>query len=79
MSPACRNQVTVRTSDIRGAGTDAGVSVVLYGTQPDGTVIDSGRQVLDNSANNFERGQVDTFFVKCKDLGPLSRLVVGGA
>ena len=41
------------TSDIRGAGTDADVTVVLYGSQGD-----SGEQRLESSANDFERGKV---------------------
>ncbi len=33
-------------------------------------------QKLDNSANNFERGQVDTFMLKTKDVGDLKRVQV---
>lgn len=47
------------TSDVRGAGTDADVLLTLYGDKGD-----SGPLSLESSANNFERGQVDTFFVK---------------
>ncbi len=44
----------VYTSDIRGAGTDARVFINLFGA--DGST--SGRILLENSKNNFERGQV---------------------
>ena len=43
--------VTITTSDIKGAGTDASVFVTLFGTEGD-----SGRRALDTSKNNFERG-----------------------
>jgi hypothetical protein len=74
--------VTVRTSDIRGAGTDARVSIQIFGSGPSaegssgGPGLDSGLHVLDNSANNFERGAADTFLVSCQDLGPLTRVMV---
>lgn len=45
--------MVVTTSDVKNAGTDADVSVVLYGDKGD-----SGERRLENSANNFERGKV---------------------
>lgn len=39
-------QVTVYTSDIRGAGTDSDVFIIVYG--PNG---DTGERLLDNSTN----------------------------
>ncbi|KAK9824333.1 hypothetical protein WJX72_009517 [[Myrmecia] bisecta] len=65
----CDYQLVVHTSNLKGAGTDADISAVLYGASGD-----SGERKLDNSANNFERGQVDTFFIQCADLGPLQGL-----
>lgn len=45
-------KVTVLTGDKRGAGTDADVSIVLYGN-----LGDSGEWKLNNKTeNNFERG-----------------------
>ena len=82
MNGPLSTQVTVRTSDIRGAGTDAKVSIQIFGTGPaaEGSSgapgLDSGLHMLDNSANNFERGAVDTFLISCKDLGPVSRVMV---
>ncbi len=52
------SQVSVKTSDIRGAGTDANVYMTLFGEGPDGKVLKSTNFKLDNSANNFERGIV---------------------
>jgi hypothetical protein len=54
-------KVVVVTSDVRGAGTDADISMVMHGSKGD-----AGPLKLDNSANNFERGQTDTFFVKVR-------------
>ena len=50
-------RVIVKTSDLRGAGTDADIFLVVYG--PLG---DTGERLLDNSANNFERNQVCAAF-----------------
>jgi hypothetical protein len=52
-------RITTLTSDIRGAGTDANVSIELHGTK--GFV---GATRLENKHNNFERGQKDEFEVR---------------
>lgn len=44
-------EITVFTSDIRGAGTDSNVSVELHGDKDK-----TGALRLDTSVNNFERG-----------------------
>jgi hypothetical protein len=46
-------RVAVTTSDVRGAGTDANVAIVLYGEKGD-----TGERKLESSANDFERGKV---------------------
>jgi len=51
-------EVTTLTSDIRGAGTDCGVSVVVVGRGGD-----SGELLLENHPDNFARGRYDTFVV----------------
>lgn len=43
----------VTTSDLRGAGTDANVTMTLFGDKGD-----SGDRKLDSSQNDFERGKV---------------------
>ncbi|KAF5837533.1 hypothetical protein DUNSADRAFT_4226 [Dunaliella salina] len=68
-------RVVVRTSDIKGAGTDANVTLNIVG-EKDGKVIHTGPQKLDSSANDFERGHVDTFILKNKDVGKLKRVMV---
>jgi hypothetical protein len=53
-------EVKVITGDRRGAGTDANVSITLYGDKGN-----SGQpKVLQTAANNFERGIVN-IFSKC--------------
>jgi len=70
--PFTTYKVTVRTGKVRGAGTDANVFIVIYGE-----VLDSGRKNLDNSSNNFERGQTDVFRFDCMDLGDLKKILIG--
>ena len=66
-------RVTVRTSDVRWAGTDAKVSVKL--ANADGSVATATR-ALDNDANNFERNAEDVFVVADVDVGELATLTV---
>lgn len=118
--PACR--VEVYTSDIRGAGTDAKVHIIMFGTSGMDTGEYKGltRQrcrhgpptrrpalaalreaggsqgpfaharvlglspwaaagpiTLDNSSNNFERGQHDIFFLESLDLGDIHEIEIG--
>lgn len=51
-SPLCL-QVTVQTGDVRGAGTDSDISVILYGEHGK-----SAEMKLESSADNFERNKV---------------------
>jgi hypothetical protein len=48
----------VKTSDIRGAGTDANVYLTMFGEGPGGKPTKSPDLKLENSANNFERAKV---------------------
>lgn len=54
-APCCHNlvQVSVQTGDVRGAGTDADISVILISDTGE-----SQEMKLDNSKNNFERNMV---------------------
>jgi hypothetical protein len=66
-------EVKILTGDRRGAGTDANVSVVLYGENGS-----SGRpKVLQSSSANFERGATDVFGVESADLGNLTKIRIG--
>jgi hypothetical protein len=55
-----RLQVVVVTSDKMGAGTDANVFIDINGL--DGST--TGRMLLNNKGNDFEKGQTDTFTVR---------------
>ena len=52
MNSVNKYRITVFTGKQRGAGTDADVSLVLYGK-----LSDSGEWRLDDEKNNFERGK----------------------
>jgi hypothetical protein len=64
--------VSVKTSDIRGAGTDANVYIVVYGDRGD-----TGKQALDTSKDNFERNTLDTFFFQHADVGKIFKIRIG--
>ncbi len=58
-------KIIVHTGDVSGAGTDANVSIILYGT-----LGDTGTRALKQKGRNlFERGQVDEFIIECLELG----------
>jgi hypothetical protein len=67
--------IRVFTGDVRYAGTDANVYIVLFGSKSD-----SGKLPLADSATNrnkFERAQMDEFQAACLGLGPLQKIVIG--
>ncbi|XP_050407500.2 lipoxygenase homology domain-containing protein 1 isoform X2 [Patella vulgata] len=67
-----RYQVTVRTGEVKYAGTDANVFIQFVG--PKG----STKQLkLDDSRNNFEKGMVEMFEVTGIDVGDLDHIVIG--
>ena len=62
--------VEVFTADVSHAGTDANVSITLYGANGD----TGQRQLTKKLVNLFERGQTDDFKIEALDLGQLTRL-----
>lgn len=46
-------QVSIQTGDVRGAGTDADISIILFGANGQ-----SQELKLESSADNFERNKV---------------------
>jgi lipoxygenase homology domain-containing protein 1 len=65
-------EVSVVTGAEKGAGTDANVSIILYGENGD-----TGLRPLKQSFKNlFEKGQTDKFIIECLDLGELQKLHV---
>ena len=70
-----RYNVRVYTSDLRNAGTDANVHIVIVGESGD-----TGKVKLLTSAEHkdkFERGQVDSFVVDAVGLGEIKRIHIG--
>ena len=66
-------QVTVRTGELRNAGTDGEIFIQLIGV--DGTS-SSSLKLDDPDANDFERDTVKTYTVTSKDVGVLDRIVL---
>uniref|UniRef100_A0A3Q2DDY8 Lipoxygenase homology PLAT domains 1b n=1 Tax=Cyprinodon variegatus TaxID=28743 RepID=A0A3Q2DDY8_CYPVA len=65
-------QVSVRTGDMYGAGTDANVFLTIYGD-----LGDTGERKLaksENNKNKFERGEVDKFTIEAVDLGQVFKI-----
>jgi hypothetical protein len=67
-------QVLTRTSDLRGAATDAAISIELFGDSS----TSSGLQALTPAGPQaFERGSTDEFrMLLCQGLGELQQLLV---
>ena len=68
-------QISVFTADVRNAGTDANVHIILYGEHGD-----SGKMELRSSLSHgdkFERGRTDVFRVEAADLGALHKIRIG--
>ncbi|XP_061603543.1 lipoxygenase homology domain-containing protein 1 [Phyllopteryx taeniolatus] len=65
-------ELIVITGDEKGAGTDANVSVTVFGSNGD-----SGRRRLRQKFRNlFERGQTDRFLLEMLDMGELQKMRV---
>ena len=59
--------MSVKTGDVRGAGTDANAYIKIFGKEGD-----TGQIALkqsENTRNKFERGRVDQFVVEAMDIG----------
>ncbi|XP_071760769.2 lipoxygenase homology domain-containing protein 1 [Centroberyx gerrardi] len=65
--------VQVMTGDVRGAGTNSKIHIVMHGTKG---LKNSGKVFLEGGA--FERGLIDIFNVEiCELISPLSRVTIG--
>ncbi|XP_043570379.1 lipoxygenase homology domain-containing protein 1-like [Chiloscyllium plagiosum] len=65
-------EIIVITGDVKGAGTDANVSITIYGTNGD-----SGSHRLKHKFRNlFERGNTDRFILEMLDLGELHKVKI---
>lgn len=67
---AIKYEVIVYTGDVSGAGTNANVSITVFGEHGD-----SGKRPLKQSFKNlFEKNQIDKFTIECLDLGELHKV-----
>ena len=62
--------VTAHTSDVKGAGTDANVTLQLHGVL-DGKDVQMGPFPLESSADDFRKGAADVFIVEGVELGEI--------
>ena len=65
--------MTVYTGNIRGAGTDSDISIVLFGDKSISPPIKLKSGLLRNC---FEKGAVDVFDVNACDVGVLQRICI---
>lgn len=66
------HQVETLTSDLRGAGTDANVFLIMHGTLGDGT-----RHILTAGHDDFNRGVANEFVIDDEELGELLEVWMG--
>ncbi|XP_033751254.1 lipoxygenase homology domain-containing protein 1-like isoform X2 [Pecten maximus] len=67
--------VFVTTGDVRSAGTDANVSIKIFGSKGD-----TGELQLrssENTSNKFERGKTDMFKLESVNIGVLKKIRIG--
>jgi hypothetical protein len=64
-------EVKVKTGNVKSGGTDANVYITIHGSKGN-----SSRLLLDNNANNFEKGDIDTFPLTLADLGELKTITI---
>ncbi|XP_059505870.1 lipoxygenase homology domain-containing protein 1 [Stegostoma tigrinum] len=65
-------EIIVITGDVKGAGTDANVSITIYGTNGDS----GSRRLKHKFRNLFERGNTDRFILEMLDLGELHKVKI---
>lgn len=71
-SSLVKYRITVSTSDLRGAGTDAAVSIQLFGEGGE-----TGRLALGGEEHAFERGQQSEFALSATGVGRLHKIWIG--
>ena len=64
-------EIIVHTGNESGAGTDANVSIILYGTLGDTGV----RPLKQKGRDLFEKNQIDNFTIECLELGKTNYVV----
>jgi hypothetical protein len=66
--------VIVKTGDVKHAGTDAKVHVILSGEERESAKI---FLTPASKKDSFERGSVDTFTISSREVGNITRLRIG--
>lgn len=67
--------VKVKTGDVKNAGTDARVTLKIFGDKGD-----TGERALKsstNTSNKFERGRLDEFIIEADDIGKIEKIQIG--
>ena len=67
-------QVSVKTGEIRLAGTDANVHIKIFGDKGDTGTLQLKN--ADSSKNKFERGRTDIFRLEASDIGKVQTYVL---
>ena len=70
-------QIVTHSSDLRGAGTDATVSVELNGEL--GSTPRCNLVASDSATDSFARGQTDSFTLQLPELGMLQSITIGSS
>ncbi|XP_071500737.1 lipoxygenase homology domain-containing protein 1-like [Diadema antillarum] len=70
--PKIPYEMTVFTGDVQNAGTDAVISLTVYGTNGYSNEI-----VLDKNGDRFERGREDLIKLELEDIAPLKKIRIG--
>ncbi|XP_078580092.1 lipoxygenase homology domain-containing protein 1-like isoform X2 [Branchiostoma floridae x Branchiostoma japonicum] len=74
MAQTTTYRVNVKTGDVRGAGTDANVYIILYGENDDTGIMQL--KTSKNNSNKFERNQLDEFTLEAVDIGDLKKIKI---
>lgn len=64
-------KITIKTGLISGAGTDADVSIQMFGTKATTNVL-----TLKSSLMQFEKGDIDLFFIETDDIGDIEKIKI---
>ncbi|XP_012940880.1 lipoxygenase homology domain-containing protein 1 [Aplysia californica] len=67
--------VSVKTGDVRGAGTDANVFLKIFGTKEDTGSLQLRQS--ENAWDKFERGRTDLFKLEATDIGKIKKIKIG--
>ncbi|XP_059165245.1 lipoxygenase homology domain-containing protein 1-like [Physella acuta] len=67
-----RYTITIKTGDVRGAGTDAHVFIILHGTRGS-----TDKYILPYMVGSFEQGSKDIFWGTEENVGQIKSITIG--